>query len=380
MESRPSQKTSDPVGRLVVVLLSGGLDSATTAAIARAEGFRLYALSVDYGQRHRFELEAARRVAQSLGVVEHRVLRIDLGAIGGSALTADIDVPQDRPAEEMSSGIPVTYVPARNTVMLSLALGYAEVVGAADIFIGVNAVDYSGYPDCRPEFIAAFEQVANLATKAGVEGALQFRIHAPLIQMTKAEIIRRGMELGVDYALTHSCYAPNDEGVACGRCDACQLRLKGFAEAGLVDPVQYQYKAEPQRAQRTQREDEQEQINRISGKIVDAAMAVHRELGPGLLESAYEACLTRELSLRGLRVERQVPLPIVYAGQLIETAYRMDLLVEDQVIVELKCVEQIAPVHKAQLLSQLKLSKKPLGLLINFYVKLLKEGIVRMAN
>jgi 7-cyano-7-deazaguanine synthase len=194
-----------------VVLLSGGLDSATAAAIARSEGFRLHALSVDYGQRHRFELEAARRVAESLGVAEHRVLRIDLGAIGGSALTADIAVPQDRPAEEMSSGIPVTYVPARNTVMLALALGYAEVIGAADIFIGVNAVDYSGYPDCRPEFIEAFERVANLATKAGVEGMLRFHIHTPLIQLTKAEIIRRGTELGVDYALTHSCYAPNDK-------------------------------------------------------------------------------------------------------------------------------------------------------------------------
>ncbi len=223
-----------------VLLLSGGLDSATTAAIALSEGFRLHALSVDYGQRHRFELDAARRVAESLGIAEHRVLRIDLGAIGGSALTADIAVPRDRPTEEISSGIPITYVPARNTVMLSLALGYAEVIGAADFFIGVNAVDYSGYPDCRPEFIAAFERVANLATKAGVEGTLRFQIHTPLIQLTKAEIIRRGTELGVDYALTHSCYAPNDEGVACGRCDACQLRLKGFAEAGLVDPVQYQ--------------------------------------------------------------------------------------------------------------------------------------------
>jgi 7-cyano-7-deazaguanine synthase len=216
------------------------LDSATTAAIARAEGFRLHALSVDYGQRHRFELDAARKVAGSLGVAEHRVLRIDLGAIGGSALTADIAVPQDRPAEEMSSGIPVTYVPARNTVMLSLALGYAEVIGAADIFIGVNAVDYSGYPDCRPEFIAAFERMANLATKAGVEETLRFHVHTPLIQLTKAEIVRRGTELGVDYALTHSCYAPNVEGMACGRCDACQLRLKGFAEAGLVDPIIYQ--------------------------------------------------------------------------------------------------------------------------------------------
>jgi 7-cyano-7-deazaguanine synthase len=223
-----------------VALLSGGLDSATTAAIARAEGFRLYALSVDYGQRHRFELEAAQRVAESLGAAEHRVLSIDLASLGGSALTADIDVPRDRAAEEMSTGIPVTYVPARNTVMLSLALGYAEVLGAADVFIGVNAIDYSGYPDCRPEFIAAFERLANLATKAGVEGTLRFRIHTPLIQLTKAEIIRRGIQLGVDYRLTHTCYSPHAHGIACGRCDACQIRLKGFAEAGLTDPVEYQ--------------------------------------------------------------------------------------------------------------------------------------------
>jgi 7-cyano-7-deazaguanine synthase len=223
-----------------VALLSGGLDSATTAAIARAEGFRLYALSVDYGQRHRFELEAAQRVAESLGAAEHRVLSIDLASLGGSALTADIDVPRDRAAEEMSTGIPVTYVPARNTVMLSLALGYAEVLGAADVFIGVNAIDYSGYPDCRPEFIAAFERLANLATKAGVEGTLRFRIHTPLIQLTKAEIIRRGIQLGVDYRLTHTCYSPDAHGIACGRCDACQIRLKGFAEAGLTDPVEYQ--------------------------------------------------------------------------------------------------------------------------------------------
>ncbi len=225
--------------RPAVVLLSGGLDSATTAAIAKADGFRLHALSVDYGQRHRFELESARRVAAALGAVEHRVLTIDLDALGGSALTADIDVPQDRSAADMAGGIPVTYVPARNTVMLSLALGYAEVIGAADIFIGVNAVDYSGYPDCRPEFIAAFERLANLATKAGVEGALRFRIHTPLIRLTKAQIIRRGAELGVDYGLTHSCYAPDAAGMACGRCDACQLRLKGFGEAGLTDPIAY---------------------------------------------------------------------------------------------------------------------------------------------
>jgi 7-cyano-7-deazaguanine synthase len=223
-----------------VVLLSGGLDSATTAAVAIAEGFAIHALSVDYGQRHRFELDSARRVAATLGAVEHRIVKIDLAAFGGSALTADIDVPKDRAADEMSTGIPVTYVPARNTVMLSLALGYAEVTGAADIFIGVNAVAYSGYPDCRPEFIAAFEQVANLATKAGVEGTLRFHIHTPLIQLTKAEIIRRGVQLGVDYGLTHTCYAPDAHGVSCGRCDACQLRIKGFAEAGLSDPIKYQ--------------------------------------------------------------------------------------------------------------------------------------------
>lgn len=222
-----------------VVLLSGGLDSATTAAIARAEGYSVHALSVDYGQRHRFELEAARRVAAAVGAVEHRVMRVGLAALGGSALTAEIDVPQDRDAGAMAAGIPVTYVPARNTVLLSLALAYAEVVKASDLFVGVNAVDYSGYPDCRPEFIAAFERVANLATKAGVEGTLRFRVHAPLIEMTKAQIIRRGVELGVDYALTHTCYAPDANGTACGRCDACQLRIKGFEVAGLSDPIQY---------------------------------------------------------------------------------------------------------------------------------------------
>src|SRR3954447_6163540 len=230
-----NQKTD----RSAVVLLSGGLDSATTAAIARAEGYRLFALSVDYGQRHRFELEAAARVAKSLGVERHVVATVGLDQFGGSALTDDIGVPLDRDENEISHGIPVTYVPARNTVFLSLALGYAEVVGAADLFIGVNAIDYSGYPDCRPEFIAEFEKLANLATKAGVEKTINFRIHTPLIQMTKAEIIRRGTELGVDYGLTHSCYAPSKKGVSCGRCDACQLRLKGFAEAGVVDPIAY---------------------------------------------------------------------------------------------------------------------------------------------
>jgi 7-cyano-7-deazaguanine synthase len=222
------------------VLLSGGLDSSTTAAIARAEGFRLFALSVDYGQRHRFELDAARRVAASLGVERHVITSVDLGKFGGSALTDEIDVPLDRSDDQISHGIPITYVPARNTVFLALALSYAEVVGAADLFLGVNAIDYSGYPDCRPEFIEAFEQLANLATKAGVEGALRFRIHTPLIKMTKADIIRRGMELGVDYSLTHSCYAPNVDGIACGRCDACHLRRKGFAEARLTDPIPYQ--------------------------------------------------------------------------------------------------------------------------------------------
>ena len=227
-------------GKPAVVLLSGGLDSATTAAIAKRQGYRLYALSVDYGQRHRFELESATQVAQATGVVEHKVVKIDLASLGGSALTDDIEVPQGRDEEQISSGIPVTYVPARNTVMLSLALGYAEVVEAADIFVGVNAVDYSGYPDCRPEFIDAFAQVANLATKAGVEGALKFQVHAPLIQMTKADIIKQGTSLGVDYGLTHTCYAPNQEGISCGTCDACQLRIKGFTDAGLQDPIKYQ--------------------------------------------------------------------------------------------------------------------------------------------
>jgi 7-cyano-7-deazaguanine synthase len=227
-------------GPKAVVLLSGGLDSATAAAIAREQGFALYALSVDYGQRHRFELEAARRVAQSLGVAGHAMPSVDLAQFGGSALTDAIDVPKDRPPEEMAHGIPVTYVPARNTVLLSLALAFAEVVEAADIFIGVNAVDYSGYPDCRPEYIAAFTAMANLATKASVEGRLKFTIHAPLLRLSKAQIIRRGMELGVDYGLTHSCYDPDPAGLSCGRCDACMLRRKGFADAGLEDPVKYQ--------------------------------------------------------------------------------------------------------------------------------------------
>jgi 7-cyano-7-deazaguanine synthase len=227
------------VARKAVVLLSGGLDSATTAAIAASEGYALHALSVDYGQRHRFELEAAHRVAEHLGVAEHRTMTIDFGQIGGSALTANIDVPQGRTEAQMACGIPITYVPARNTVFLSLALGYAESLGALDLWIGVNAVDYSGYPDCRPEFIEAFERLANLATKVGVEGDECFRIHTPLINLSKGEIVRRGRMLGVDYSLTHTCYSPDPEGVACGRCDACQLRRKGFEEAGLADPIRY---------------------------------------------------------------------------------------------------------------------------------------------
>jgi 7-cyano-7-deazaguanine synthase len=222
-----------------VALVSGGLDSATTLAVARSEGFAVHALSVDYGQRHRRERECARRVAAALGAVEHRVVTVDLRAVGGSALTADLDVPKDRSHEQIGTGIPVTYVPARNTVFLGLALGFAEVVGAFDLFIGANAIDYSGYPDCRPEFLEAFERLANLATKAAVEGRGQFCVHAPLLRLSKAEIIREGVRLGVDYGLTLSCYDPDGEGRACGRCDSCQLRRKGFAEAGLDDPAPY---------------------------------------------------------------------------------------------------------------------------------------------
>jgi 7-cyano-7-deazaguanine synthase len=222
-----------------VVLLSGGLDSATTLAVARRDGLTAYALSVDYGQRHRRELACARRVARSLGAAGHTVVAIDLRAVGGSALTDDLAVPKDRSLEEIGAGIPVTYVPARNSVFLSLALGYAEVVEAFDLFIGANAVDFSGYPDCRPEFLAQFERLANVATKAAVEHRGMFRVHAPLIQRTKAEIIRLGTDLGVDYALTLSCYDPDEQGRACGRCDSCQLRLKGFREAGLTDPAAY---------------------------------------------------------------------------------------------------------------------------------------------
>lgn len=230
-------------GTAAVVLVSGGLDSATTLAIARSEGFRPFAISFDYGQRHRYELEAARRVCAAQGVVRHLVFRIDLSQFGGSALTSDLPVPKDRTEAEMSAGIPITYVPARNTVFLAIALGWAETLGAFDIFIGVNAVDYSGYPDCRPEFIRAFADLANLATKAGVEGAGRWQIHTPLISLSKAEIIRRGTALGVDYSLTHSCYDPDGSGRPCGRCDSCRLRLKGFAEAGLLDPLEYSFSA-----------------------------------------------------------------------------------------------------------------------------------------
>ena len=225
--------------RRAVALVSGGLDSATILAIAKAEGFEPYALSFDYGQRHRFELEASRRVCAAAGVKQHVTVPLDLRAFGGSALTDNIEVPKDRTDDEMSDGIPITYVPARNTIFLSVALGWAEVLGASDIFIGVNAVDYSGYPDCRPEFIAAFQQLANLATKSGVEGTASWRVHAPLIALTKSQIIRRGIQLGVDYGLTHSCYDPDEKGRACGHCDSCCLRLKGFAEAGLADPAPY---------------------------------------------------------------------------------------------------------------------------------------------
>lgn len=224
--------------RRAVILSSGGLDSTTVLAIARAGGYELNSISFDYGQRHRQELAAAEKVARRYDVARHLVVPVDLRGIGGSALTAEIDVPHDRPAEAMGIGIPLTYVPARNTIFLSLALGWAEVLGSGDIFIGVNALDYSGYPDCRPPFIEAFERLAALATRAGVEGG-RMRIHAPLMEMTKAQIIRRGLELGVDYSLTFSCYDPPADGIACGHCDACQLRLRGFAEAGTTDPIAY---------------------------------------------------------------------------------------------------------------------------------------------
>src|SRR5438093_5196406 len=224
-----------------VVLLSGGIDSTTTLAIAIAEGYEAYTLSFDYGQRHQVETETAWRVANSLGAEEHRIAKIDLHIFGGSALTDDIEVPKQRSETEIAHGIPVTYVPARNTIFLAYALAWAEVVGASDIFIGVNAIDYSGYPDYRPEFIEACEHLANLATKAGVEGR-RFQIHTPLIKLSKAEIIRKAIELGVDLSLTHSCYDPTPDGLACGECDSCLLRLKGFREARVKDPIRYAQK------------------------------------------------------------------------------------------------------------------------------------------
>ena len=221
-----------------VTLLSGGMDSYTATALARADGFVCYALTVVYGQRHGLEIDCARRIGQNLAVAEHKVVELDLRAFGGSALTSDdIRVPKDN--DSPNQGIPVTYVPARNTILLSLALGWAEVLGVFDIFIGINAVDYSGYPDCRGEFVQAFEQLANLATAAAVEGNGQFKIHTPLLHLSKAEIIKLGMKMGLDYSLTLSCYDPDQKGRSCGRCDACRLRLKGFAEAGLRDPLEY---------------------------------------------------------------------------------------------------------------------------------------------
>jgi 7-cyano-7-deazaguanine synthase len=220
-----------------VILLSGGLDSATVLAIAKSEGYELFALSFSYGQRHAWELEAAKRVAASIGVAQHRIVTIDLRAFGSSALTSDIPVPKGRATQEMAQGIPITYVPARNTIFLAFALAWAEVLGASDIFLGVNALDYSGYPDCRPEYIAAFERMANLATRAGVEGHQSLKIHTPLIALSKAEIIRLGRSLGVDYGLTSSCYDPSAVGAPCGQCDSCLLRQKGFRENGIDDPL-----------------------------------------------------------------------------------------------------------------------------------------------
>lgn len=224
--------------RSAVVLLSGGLDSATVAAVAKRDGFVVHALSFRYGQRHAIELAAAARVAKQVGALSHRVVDLDLRAMGGSALTDDIEVPKDRSDQELGSGIPVTYVPARNTIFLSYALGFAEVLGSRDIYIGVNALDYSGYPDCRPEFVRLFEALANLATKAGAEGD-RFSIHAPLVDLTKSQIIKLGLSLGVDYALTSSCYDPTASSEACGHCDSCQLRLRGFSENKIADPIRY---------------------------------------------------------------------------------------------------------------------------------------------
>ena len=235
----PSYSGGEGRGKRAVLLLSGGLDSTTLLALARSEGLDVHALTFRYGQRHQHEIEAARKVAERWGAARHHVVDIDLRAFGGSALTSDIAVPKDRPADELASGIPVTYVPARNTIFLSFALAWAEVLGASEIFIGVNALDYSGYPDCRPEFVEAFERMANLATAAAVEGRARIRIRAPLLHLTKREIIALGTRLGVDYAMTTSCYDPRPDGSACGHCDACQLRLRGFAEGGLEDPAPY---------------------------------------------------------------------------------------------------------------------------------------------
>lgn len=236
------------MSRHAIVLVSGGMDSAVTLAEARAQGFACHALSFDYGQRHRHELDAARRVAEAQGVADHRVVRLDLRAIGGSALTSDVAVPKDRPHAAIGTGVPSTYVPARNAIFLSVGLGFAEVVGARDLWIGVNALDYSGYPDCRTAFLRAFEDLARVATAAGTEEGARFRVHAPLIALTKGGIVRRGLELSVDFAVTHSCYDPLVRGavvMACGRCDACLLRLKGFAEAGARDPIVYAPGASP---------------------------------------------------------------------------------------------------------------------------------------
>ena len=228
------------VSRKAVVLLSGGLDSTTTLAIAQSQGFVAHAMTFRYGQRHEVEIYAARKIAAQRGVAQHVITDIDLRVFGGSALTSNIDVPKGRSVDEMGHGIPITYVPARNTIFLSFALAWAEVLESSDIFIGVNALDYSGYPDCRPEYIEAYQRMANLATKAGVEGVQRLTIHTPLISLSKAEIVRKGLELKVDFALTSTCYDPTPDGAACGRCDACQLRLKGFAENGLSDPAAYQ--------------------------------------------------------------------------------------------------------------------------------------------
>ena len=222
-----------------VILLSGGLDSTTTLAIAQNSGFKLFGLTFRYGQRHKYEIAAAQKIAQAYNLADHKITEIDLRTFGGSALTDDLDVPKDRKNGTMNEFIPITYVPARNTIFLSFALAWAEVLGANDIFLGVNSMDYSGYPDCRPEYIQSFANMANLATKAGVEGKQSIKIQTPLINMTKKEIIKKGLKLGVDYSLTHSCYDPENDGISCGRCDACQIRLRGFQEAGIPDPIKY---------------------------------------------------------------------------------------------------------------------------------------------